>query len=150
MMVDNSALIGERYKYILSQKAELNKTTFKIASFYQAAIVLIGTAQYNIVLQNIKKDLPVAFAWLASELLAVIMVAVSLISIILLLGGMLAWNDYKNEEASILNGDRSLKRSKFRMAKLLRWYETYICLSVILFTMGYLAVVWFVVRAWLT
>lgn len=140
-----NTLLVERYKYILTQKAELNKTTFKIASFFQGAAILISTAQFNIVQQKVAGDLNPQLAREATLCLLCIGTVISFISLTLLLGGVFAWRGYKREEATITGVDAA----GHGWLKIFSWYETYIAFAIICVIISYAFIVPKVIMPWL-
>ncbi|MER8976860.1 MULTISPECIES: hypothetical protein [unclassified Mesorhizobium] len=143
-MSENPYLL-ERYKYILDQKKELNKTTFIIAAFYQAVLVAILAAQFSIVKGVADRSLSSDLARLGSWGLFWCAVAVSAICIAALISGLFAWLNYREDESEIevVAFGKSRKPVRFRDA--LRWYESYIIVSIFFMVLVYLVALYKIV-----
>ncbi|KQT52406.1 hypothetical protein ASG62_14355 [Aureimonas sp. Leaf427] len=128
----------ERYKYILDQKKSLNERTFKIAAFYQAVTLAVATAQFKVVSEAANKSLRTTLAVDASWGLFIIFCFVSMVTVLLLVGGITAWADYKIEEEALEAGLLSDTRIEGRFFDFLKWYETYLIAAAILGVVLYL------------
>lgn len=143
-MSENLYLL-ERYKYVLDQKKELNKTTFMIAAFYQAVLVAILAAQFSIVKSVADRSLSNELARIGSWGLFWCTVAVSAICIATLLGGLFAWLNYRSDEAEIEAIAFGKSRNPVRVRDALRWYESYVMLSMCFIVLSYLIVMYKIV-----
>ena len=133
----NENLLVERYKYILDQKKRLNETTFKIAAFYQGALLVILGGQFRILELNQKKEVSSELAEVGSWGLFWAVVALSFVSLLLLVGGIASWFDYRREEADLEGKLGGLTRLPPSWRGVLRWYETYIGLLMIVIAVVY-------------
>jgi len=119
----------ERYKYILGQKKDLNERSFKIASVFQALLLLVASGQYKVVLDleggSIGADRGILVSW---AMFAFVCIATACY-LSLLLGGLFAWIKYRGDEATIEADVFGAARSPPRVKDCLRWYETYLIVA---------------------
>jgi hypothetical protein len=127
--MDNPFLI-ERYKYVLAQKQELNKTSFKVIGIYQALIVAIAAVDFQIVKESFNKNVSVAACKVGVVILSIASIFIAVMCIALLISGLKSWIKYRSDESEIELSvfGRSRPNPKWRDA--LRWYETYLILAV--------------------
>ncbi|WHU02596.1 hypothetical protein [Sphingomonas sp. NIBR02145] len=129
---DHSEFLLERYKYILSQKRDLNDRTFKIASVFQALVLVIASGQYKILLdissKSISADRGIAVSWTIFLFLCL----ASVCYITLLVGGLYSWLKYRSDEAKIELLVFGNPRPNPTILDCFRWYETYLILAGIL------------------
>jgi hypothetical protein len=126
---DMDAIKLARYKFVLTQKDELNKNTFKIMGFYQVySLALLGGAS------------AVFWGWgekgLSPELARVSIVGfllmfsfLTLFTVASLIAGVRSWLDYRKEEYAFLT-QAGLLASPPKLANAWRWQETYLAISV--------------------
>ncbi|MDX8357870.1 hypothetical protein [Sphingopyxis terrae] len=134
----SDSLVADRYKYVLSQKQALNDKTFKIASFYQAFTIVIAAAQFEIVRSFHKEEIDAAFSVASSWGLLIVLALVSVISLAMTIGGILAWRSYSREEYEILSKSPSDKVKVPMIVRAFSWYETYIIIAIILAVAGHI------------
>lgn len=141
----NETLLLERYKYVLDQKKNLNDATFKVAAFFQAVLLVILGAQFRILELAQKKEVTVELARLGSWGLFWAVIALGAVSILLIVGGIATWFDYRREESELelLLGGTSRHLPSLR--GLLRWYETYIVAIIVTVAAAYWYVLHYVV-----
>jgi amino acid transporter len=129
----------ERYRYILQQIHAVNENAHRFLAIYQTlATTLVGAALALFVGYR-KWDVASDTARSGVIGLLVLTTVVAAFTITLIVVGALAWLDYRNEECDITDemvGPGFRKRP--RPGNLLRWYETY----VLLFILVSLIVMW--------
>jgi hypothetical protein len=130
-------ILLERYKYIIDQKKRLNDATFKIAAFYQAVTLVIFGAQFKILETAQKQEISDDLARLGSWGLFWSSVGLTFVSLLLMIGGVGAWLDYRREEALMETEFAGLSRKAPSLKALLRWYETYISFTMIAVIIAY-------------
>jgi len=129
---ENETFLIERYKYILDQKKQLNATSFKVVSIYQAGLALILGGCYKVVVAEQAGDIAeAAAAWFLSGLLLAFGILTSF-SVMMICSGIAAWFAYRKDEASIELQMLGVSRPLPRLRDVFRWYETYILFAVIL------------------
>lgn len=121
----------ERYKYILDQKKALNETTFKIAALYQAVIVVLFAGEFAVVKDFLSRGVSAEVAKMASWAIFAMNLLLATICLTLLIGGALAWLSYRKEQIEIELYAMKMKRQELKKTNLLRWYETYIAISIV-------------------
>jgi hypothetical protein len=138
----SDAVLLERYKYVIDQKKRLNETTFKIAAFYQSIVLVILAAQFRILELSQKSEIDVELASLGTWGLFGAAFALTTLSILLLAGGIASWFDYRKDEVILEQqlGGRARDPGSFK--GILRWYETYIAITMISSVTAY----WFAVK----
>lgn len=138
------AVLLEKYKYILSRKQALNESTFKIAAIYQALILGVAIAQYNVLVSMQAKAIDFRVSFLSSASLMVALVVITALILSLLIGGVFAWFKYRKDESVIELAVLGTVRAPVRFRSVFSWYETYIALVVLAVGIGglyvYLAV----------
>jgi hypothetical protein len=135
-------IIAERYKYIIDQKKRLNDATFKIAAFYQTVILVILGAQFKILEITQKNEISAELGTLGSLGLFWCTIGLTVVSLAILVGGIAAWFDYRKEEVRIEQEFGGLRREMPTLRGMLRWYETYIALTMVGTAFAY----WLVLR----
>lgn len=122
----------EKYKYVLARKQSLNEATFKITAIYQVAIAALGLAQYNVIAMLKANSITLEVALLSSLCLIVMLAILTVLIVALLIGGILAWLKYRNDESEIERDVFGQSRAPVKLTSSLTWYETYIILTVLL------------------
>lgn len=122
----------ERYRYILQQIQAVNENAHRFLAIYQTlATTLVGAALALFVGYRKWGVAPdTARSGVIGLLVLTTMVAAFTATLIVV--GALAWLDYRNEECDITDemvGPSFRKRP--RPGNLLRWYETYVLLFII-------------------
>jgi hypothetical protein len=130
MSIEETFLL-EKYKYILSRKQALNESTFKIAAIYQALILGFAVAQYNVLVAAYAKTISLEVALFSSACLMAMLVAITLLILSLLVGGVFAWLKYRKDESSIECTILGTNRPSVTWKSILSWYETYLALIVL-------------------
>lgn len=123
----------ERYRYILQQIHTVNENLYRFLAIYQAlATTLVGAALALFV--GYRK-----WGISASTARGGVIGLLSLVSIVaaftamLIVVGMLTWLDYRNEECDLT--DEAVRpgfRARPRTGNVLRWYESYVLLFILL------------------
>lgn len=131
-----NAVILERYKYILARKQSLNEATFKIAAIYQALMLGVAVAQYNVLLSAHEKKISSDLSLFSTYCLVAIFIIISVFVFSLLCGGVFAWLKYKRDEDGVELKVFGVCRPKVRVLSLFTWYETYFALVVFLIGLG--------------
>ncbi len=127
----------ERYKYILSQKQEANRISFKIGSLFQALLVPLVGLQLFIVREVTSQKLSSMLGRLASQIIFSTSMLISLFCIVMIVGGIISWVKYRDDEAEIELKVFGRKRPSPSLRDIFRWYETYIVLGIVSFQIGY-------------
>lgn len=122
--------LNERYKHILNRKNDLNEKTFKIVSLYQVILFGFVISFYNIYSNRSLSGLTKYFC----NGLVFMLIISTILLILLLIGGILAWLDTRNEESELMKNIFNRRRDKVRISHIFRWYETYIIFSLTLTT----------------
>jgi len=121
----------ERYKYVLGQKKDLNEKSFKLATVYQAAVILACGATYKVVCDArsgvVTAQEGLAFEWAIFG----IMTLASLFFALLIAGGLLSWLKYRRDEADIEFAVTGTCRPAPGRSDILRWYETYLIIGAV-------------------
>jgi hypothetical protein len=136
-MYDTNAFLLERYKYVLLRKQALNEATFKIAAIYQAVLLALGLGQYNVLVLYQSGALSAVNARLYSNLLLAMLFVLSALVLTLLVGGIFAWINYRNDEAEIELKVAGIKKDRIKMLSIFSWYETYIGAIVLVVLVGW-------------
>jgi hypothetical protein len=122
----------ERYRYILQQIHAVNENAHRFLAIYQTlATTLVGAALALFVGYR-KWEVAPSTARGGVIGLLVLATVVAAFTITLIVVGALAWLDYRNEECDITDeivGPGFRKRP--RPGNLLRWYETYVLLFIL-------------------
>ncbi|MGW6721667.1 hypothetical protein [Streptomyces sp. NPDC054995] len=122
----------ERYRYILQQIQAINENAHRFLAIYQTlATALVGAALALFVGYQ-KWDLSPATARGGVIGLLTLTTVVAAFTSTLIIVGAIAWLDYRNEECDITEevvGPNFRKRP--RPGNLLRWYETYVLLFIL-------------------
>ena len=122
------AITFERYRYVLSQKALLNSSSFRLLALYHViATSLIGGGVWLTLNWKVLGLLP-AVAGTALYSLLLLLTGVTIFLVFSLIAGIVAWFQYSNEEASIVNSATGEKSQGPRIGNIFRWYETYMIL----------------------
>jgi hypothetical protein len=121
----------ERYKYILARKQSLNEATFKITAIYQVAIAALGLAQYNIIVMLKSDAISFEVASLSSLCLIFMLSILTVLILALLMGGILAWLKYRDDEKEIETEVFGTARTAVKLSSIFSWYETYIAITVL-------------------
>lgn len=129
---DAAALVLEKYKYILARKHALNESTFKIAAIYQALIIGLGVAQYNILVSVNAKAISSRLAMFSSAGLMIMLIIVTTLILCMLVGGIFAWSKYRKEESGIEFKAIGTKKDPATFKSIFSWYETYLAMVVLL------------------
>ncbi|WP_175439735.1 hypothetical protein [Streptomyces sp. WMMB 714] len=122
----------ERYRYILQQIHTVNENAHRFFAIYQTlATTLVGAALALFVGYR-KWELTAAVARHGVVGLLILITVVAAFTVTLIVVGAASWLDYRNEECDIVDemiGPGFRKRPRPR--NLLRWYETYVLLFII-------------------
>lgn len=122
----------ERYRYILQQIHAVNENVYRFLAIYQTlATTLVGGALALFVGYR-KWGIQPAVAQSGVVGLLSLTSVIAAFTILLIIVGALSWIDYRNEECDITDlmiGAHFRKRP--RPGNLLRWYETYIVLFIV-------------------
>jgi ABC-type uncharacterized transport system permease subunit len=125
----------ERYKYILQQIHTLNENHQKYLSLFQTLTTVIVTGIIAVFASWQQLQLEAETARTAIRGLTLLLTVLGLFVILSMVSGIIAWLDYRNEEAKLL--DRVVHRG-FRKRPSLRnfwyWQETYFILLVLIVT----------------
>lgn len=131
------SMLVERYKYVLEQKKRLNETTFKIAAFFQAVMIVILGAQFRVVELHQRSEITYSLASVATWGLFWATLGLTCLSLLLLFGGVASWFDYRHQEVELERQLGGTERRPPSMRGFFRWYETYVALIMIIVTAGY-------------
>ena len=127
----------ERYRYVLEQKRELNKTTFLLVAIYQAGLALVAGANLAVRTALSKRELTDVAAEVLLKGSAWLLLAVTGFALVMLVSGVLSWLGCRREEAAIEAVYLGVARPLPTMRSALAWYETYIAIAMIAITSGY-------------
>jgi hypothetical protein len=141
----SETLLIERYKYVLSQKKSLNETTFKVAAFFQAVMLVVLGAQFRIIELAQKNEIAADLARIGSWGLFWATCGLAAVALLLLIGGIASWFDYRREESCLEEqfGIKVRKPPSFR--SFFRWYETYIGLMFVVVALVYFCALQYVI-----
>jgi len=131
-MSNKDDFILERYKYVLERKHSLNEATFKITAIYQAIIVALGLAQFNVISMLNSKKITLDLAKLSSQCLLFMLAILTALILALLIGGIYSWLKYRADEKELEEKVLGTSREATKFRNILSWYETYIALTVII------------------
>ncbi|MFF7063054.1 hypothetical protein [Pseudomonas sp. NPDC008258] len=121
----------EKYRYVLAQKQALNEATFKIVAVYQALVLALAAGQYTVVTAYDKAQLKPAWALPSSYMLLGLFIMVSVLILALLVGGVLSWKGYRDDESEIEHEVLGVPKDAIKWRSLLCWYETYLVVFVL-------------------
>ncbi|MFE2600009.1 hypothetical protein ACFXCZ_26560 [Streptomyces sp. NPDC059396] len=122
----------ERYRYILQQINAVNENVYRFLAIYQTlATTLVGAALALFVgYRNWGVAAEVARGGVVG--LLVLATVVAAFTVVLVVVGALAWLDYRNEECDITDAVVGPGfRERPRPRNLLRWYETYVLVFIL-------------------
>jgi hypothetical protein len=139
---DRANVFIERYKYVLRRKEALNEATFKIATIFQAGLIVLVAGQYAIVAAATSGNLDRDVARSGSTILAGMMVVLSVFALVLLISGAISWRSYNAEEKKFEEEVFPDNRSEGATLRIFRWYETYIAAAVLVIAAVYVGVVY--------
>ncbi|MFF8372803.1 hypothetical protein ACF05W_28760 [Streptomyces lydicus] len=122
----------ERYRYILQQIHAVNENAYRFLAIYQTlATALVGAALALFVGYKRWGIAPAAARGGVTGIL-ILATVVATFTAILITVGLLAWLDYRKEECDITDELVAQGfRERPRVGNLLRWYETYIVLFIV-------------------
>ncbi|WP_313052463.1 hypothetical protein [Stenotrophomonas cyclobalanopsidis] len=130
------AYLARRHEYVLKRREALNQNTFKIFSTLQGVLVLLFTGQFYVIRDVTNGALTPQLAFSATIFIGS-MAAFSIIAYVLMtIGGMLAWVNYRKEEQDIEGQIGVPPRAMPRFKDVLKWYEFYLLVLVLLFSVG--------------
>lgn len=131
----------ERYKYVLDQKRELNRTTFSVVAIYQAGLIVVTGGHLSVRSAVAKKELSAVDGAALLDGASWLLVAITAFGVLMVLSGVVTWlgcrRDESEIEAEYLGEARRLPTWRSALA----WYETYIILAMILIVVGYFVLV---------
>ncbi|WP_406342463.1 hypothetical protein [Streptomyces sp. NBC_00648] len=132
-------IVLERYRYILQQIHAINENVYRFLALYQAiATALVGGALALFVGYR-KWGIEASVAQGGVIGLLSLTSVVAAFTVLLIVVGAFSWLDYRNEECDIAEEFVGADfRERPRPGNLLRWYETY----VVLFIVVSLATMW--------
>lgn len=122
----------ERYRYILQQIHTVNENAHRFLAIFQTLATTLVGAALGLFVGYRKWGVDPATARGGVIGLLVLTTVVAAFTSLLIVVGAFAWIDYRNEECDItdeLVGPGFRKRP--RPGNLLRWYETYVLLFII-------------------
>ncbi|MEU0172063.1 hypothetical protein ABZ178_01710 [Streptomyces massasporeus] len=122
----------ERYRYVLQQIHAVNENAHRFLAIYQTLATALVTAALALFVGYRKWDLAAATARGGVIGLLALVTMVAAFTGTLIVVGALAWLDYRHEECDITDevvGPGFRKRP--RPGNLLRWYETYVLLFIL-------------------
>ena len=132
MIYNKNDFLLERYKYVLLRKQHLNEATFKIAAIYQTVLLALGIGQYNVISLWKQKTLNNDLAHLFTNCIFAMLIILTMLILILILGGIFSWLKYKSDESDIEFKVSGTRRPDVTFKSIFRWYETYLALIVII------------------
>lgn len=135
--MNRESFLIERYKYVLEQKRTLNEKTFKIVSLFQVVIAAIAAGNYEVIKSTQGGEISSATAILAIHILYGGFLIATIACLSLLVGGIVSWLDYRTDESRIEAYVHGNPKSKIKLTAPLRWYETYIALTMLASIVGY-------------
>lgn len=130
-MYDKNAFLLERYKYVLLRKQQLNEATFKITAIYQVLLLALAAGQYNVVTQWKSQAITGQIADTFSKSVMAMVIALSVLIMTLLAGGIFSWLKYRRDESQIELAVHGITRPAVAFKSIFRWYETYLALIVV-------------------
>ncbi|ENU4084551.1 hypothetical protein ACFH11_000077 [Enterobacter asburiae] len=132
MSYNQNDFLLERYKYVLQRKQHLNEATFKIAAIFQTVLLALGIGQYNVVSLWKQKTIDIVLAKLFTNCILAMLIALTGLVITLISGGIVAWLKYRADESDIEFKVSGTRRPEVKLKSVLRWYETYFLLIVVI------------------
>lgn len=122
----------ERYRYILQQIHAINENVYRFLALYQAiATALVGAALALFVGYR-KWGIGASAAQGGVIGLLSLTSVVAAFTVLLIVVGAFSWLDYRNEECDIAEQFVGADfRERPRPGNLLRWYETYVVLFIV-------------------
>lgn len=127
-----SDLTVERYKYILQQIHTSNENIYRFLAIYQGLTTALVGAALALFVGYRGWHIAASVARAGVIGLLVLTTVVATFTVILILVGILAWLDYRNEECDLT--DREVEpgfRARPRTGNFFRWYETYVMAFII-------------------
>jgi lysylphosphatidylglycerol synthetase-like protein (DUF2156 family) len=137
-----SDLTVERYKYILQQIHTSNENIYRFLAIYQALTTALVGAALALFVGYRGWHIAASVARTGVIGLLVLTTVVATFTVILILVGILAWLDYRNEECDLVDREVELGfRARPRTGNFFRWYETYVMAFIVvsIFVMWLLA-----------
>jgi hypothetical protein len=123
----------ERYKYILQQMNSLNESVHKYLALFQTLGTAVVGSGAVLFLAGKNRSVDIDTARLLILFVFSLFLTLAAFVVLSVLAGILSWLDYRREEVALL--DEMVRpgfRSPSRVTNLLRWYETYVLLFVLI------------------
>jgi hypothetical protein len=121
----------ERYRFILQQINATNENVYRFLGIYQTLMTALVGGEVALFLGYRQWGLPASLARQGILALLTIETVIACFAILMIVVGILAWFDYRNEECDL--ADRLVGpgfRSRPIKGNFFRWYETYIVMFV--------------------
>ena len=116
----------ERYRFILQQIHAVNENIHRFLAIYQALATTMVGAALALYVGYRKWGIAVADARTGVVGLLIMTTVVAAFTMTLIVVGVFAWADYRNEESDLTDElVRPGFRTRPRMRNLARWYESY-------------------------
>jgi hypothetical protein len=136
---DTSAIVVERYKYILQQIHTLNENIYRFFGIFQTLVTAIVTALLVLFVGYSKWGIAPDTARTGVRGLLVLASVTAGFTILLIVVGVLSWLDYRREECELTaEYFQPGFRSSPKLRNFYRWYETY----VVIFIIAAIALLW--------
>jgi lysylphosphatidylglycerol synthetase-like protein (DUF2156 family) len=122
----------ERYKYILQQIHTVNENLYRFLAIYQTLATALVSAAIALFVGYRKWGIAASSARVGVVGLLIAATVVAIFTVILIVVGALAWLDYRKEECDLT--DKAIYvgfRARPQSRNLLRWYETYVLLFIL-------------------
>ncbi|MFJ6605695.1 hypothetical protein [Streptomyces lydicus] len=122
----------ERYRYILQQIHAVNENAYRFLAIYQTLATALAGAALALFVGYKKWGIAPAEARGGVTGILILATVVATFTAILIIVGLLAWLDYRKEECDITDELVAQGfRERPRVGNILRWYETYIVLFIV-------------------
>ncbi|WP_370417012.1 hypothetical protein AB9Q29_000030 (plasmid) [Pantoea vagans] len=129
--METTDFLIEKYKYILMRRNDLNSNTFKIITLYQVICFAFGASFYQVYASDLKKTLKIMFC----DGLVLFFSISTMFIIMMLIGGVISWLNYKKEEREIIE-KLGIEHEKHKGSiNFMYWYETYIIILAVAITL---------------
>ncbi|GAA2334318.1 hypothetical protein Scani_59190 [Streptomyces caniferus] len=130
--VERNEFALERYRYILQQIHAVNENAYRFLAIYQTLATTLVGAALTLFVGYRKWEVTPATARGGVIGILILVTMAAAFTVMLIVVGAVAWLDYRNEECDVTDemvGPGFRKRP--RPGNLLRWYETYVLLFII-------------------
>jgi hypothetical protein len=128
-----SAIIGERYKYIVGELSRLNSNAHRNLNLFKTVAPILLTPAFYIAFFMQKAAVPAQHIENLMLAIFVIITALGLFIVLSIIADTLSWMDCRREEMALLSLAGFPHRNPPRWANFWRWQETYAVLLIVIF-----------------